>query len=119
MSMDFGTFVGVGYLLTEEERAALMGPISKINPQLFNRIMDNLWCYNENGDWFFGERIYTLDCWGEAKSLETLAALPALQDDGTFGLKYGEILSGCGLSVEEINTKWGHPNVYIVTYCYC
>ena len=118
MSIDFGTFVGMGYLLTEKERAALMDPISQTNPQLFNQIMDNLWCYNENEDWFFGERIHTFNCWGEAKRIETLAALSALQNDGTFGLKYGEMLIGCGLSVEEINTKWGKPNIYIVTYCY-
>lgn len=118
MSMDFGTFIGVGYLLTEQERAALMDPISETNPQLFNQMMDNLWPYNEDSDWFFGERIYKMNGWGEAKSLETLAALPALQDDGTFGLKYGEMLTGCGLSIEEINTKWGRPNIYIVTYCY-
>lgn len=117
--MDFGTFIGMGYLLTDTERKALMDPISETNPQLFNRIMDNMCCYDVDEKWFFGERICELDCWGDAKSLETLVTLPALQDDGTFGLKYGEMLAGCGLSIEEINTKWGRPNVYVITYCYC
>ena len=117
--MDFGTFIGVGYLLTEDERVELMKPLIDVNPQRYNDIMDNMCCYDGDEKWFFGERIYELDGWGDAKSLETLATLPALQDDGSFGLKYGSMLVDCGVSIEEINTKWGRPNIYIVTYCYC
>ena len=118
--MDFGTFVGVGYLLSEEERINLMDHLADTNPQRYNEIMDYMFCYDDsNENWFFGERIYELDGWGEAKSLETLATLPALQDDGSFGAKYGAMLVDCGVSIEEINTKWGRPNIYIVTYCYC
>ena len=117
--MDFGTFIGVGYLLTENERAELMEHLYDTNPQRYNEIMDEMCCYDGDDKWFFGERIYELDGWGDAKSLETLATLPALQDDGTFGIKYGAMLVDCGVSIEEINTKWGRPNIYIVTYCYC
>lgn len=117
--MDFGTFIGVGYLLTENERAELMEHLCDTNPQRYNEIMDEMHCYDGDDKWFFGERIYELDGWGDAKSLETLAALPALQDDGSFGLKYGAMLVDCGVSIEEINTKWGRPNIYVVTYCYC
>lgn len=116
--MDFGTFVGVGYVLSEQERQQLMGHLKDTNPQRYNDIIDNMFCYDGNEKWFFGEKVYELNSQGEAKSLETLAALPILQDDGTFGLKYGKMLTDCGLSVEEINTKWGQPNIYIVTYCY-
>ena len=117
--MDFGTYVGVGYLLSEDERSALMDPLMDTNPQRYNEIMDNMSCYDGDDKWFFGEIIYELDGWGEAKSLETLATLPALCDDGTFGAKYGLILVDCGVSIEEINTTWSKPTVYIVTYCYC
>lgn len=118
--MDFGTFVGVGYLLSEKERVDLMDHLVDTNPQRYNEIMDYMFCYDDSDEnWFFGERIYELDGWGEAKSLETLATLPALQDDGSFGIKFGTMLVDCGISIEEINTKWGRPNIYIVTYCYC
>lgn len=117
--MDFGTFVGVGYILSERERQQLMEHLEDANPQRYNDIMDNMFCYDGDDRWFFGERVYELDGWGDAKSLETLATLPVLQDDGTFGVKYGSMLVDCGVSIEEINTKWGHPNIYIVTYCYC
>ncbi|MBQ8807497.1 MAG: hypothetical protein IJZ68_13860 [Bacteroidaceae bacterium] len=118
--MDFGTFVGVGYLLSEKERVDLMDHLVDTNPQRYNEIMDYMFCYDDSDEnWFFGERIYELDEWGEAKSLETLATLPALQDDGSFGIKFGAMLVDCGVSIEEINTKWGRPNIYIVTYCYC
>ena len=118
--MDFGTFVGVGYLLSERERQQLMGHLENTNIQRYDNIMDNMFCYDSGEEkWFFGEIVCELDSQGDAKSLETLAALPILQDDGTFGLKYGEMLLDCGLSVEEINTKWGKPNIYIVTYYYC
>lgn len=118
--MYFGTFVGTGYLLTEKERANLMDHLLDSNPQLYDEIMDNMFCYNvENKKWFFGERIYELDGLGEAKSLETLATLPTLQDDGSFGIKFGAMLIDCGVSIEEINTKWDRPNIYIVTYAHC
>ena len=117
--MDFGTFIGVGYLLSETERANLIDHLLDTNPQLYNEIMDNMFCYNvEDKKWFFGERIYELDSLGEAKSLETLAALPILQDDGSFGIKFGAMLADCGVSIEEINTKWDRPNIYIITYYY-
>lgn len=116
--MDFGTFVGIGYILTEQERENLMGHLADTNPERYNNIMNNMYCYDDDKHWFFGERIYELDSWGEAKSIETLAALPGLADDGSFGLKYGAFLVDCGVSIEEINTKWGRPNIYIVTYCY-
>ena len=118
--MDFGTFIGVGYLLSEEERVNLMDHLVDTNPQRYNEIMDYMFCYDDsNENWFFGERIYELDGWGEAKSLETLATLPALQDDGSFGIRFGAMLVDCGVSIKEINTKWSRPNIYIVTYCYC
>ena len=117
--MDFGTYVGVGYILTEQERYELMRQLEDTNTQRYNEIMDNMYCYDGDAHWFFGEIIYELDGWGEAKSLETLATLPALNDDGTFGIKYGSMLADCGISIEEINTKWGRPNIYIITYCYC
>lgn len=117
--MDFGTYVGVGYILTEQERYELMHQLEDTNPQRFNEIIDNMYCYDGDAHWFFGEIVYELDGWGEAKSLETLATLPALNDDGSFGIKYGSMLADCGISIEEINTKWGRPNIYIITYCYC
>lgn len=116
--MEFGTFVGVGYLLSEEERAALTDHLLDTNSQLYDEIMDNMFCYNvEDKKWFFGERIYELDDLGEAKSLETLMTLPILQDNGAFGAKYSAMLINCGVSIEEIDTKWSRPNIYIVTYC--
>lgn len=116
--MEFGAFVGVGYLLSEEERANLMDHLLDTNPQLYDEIIDNMFCYNvEDKKWFFGERIYELNEWGEAKSLETLVALPILQDNGAFGAKYSAMLINCGVSIEEIDTKWSRPNIYIVTYC--
>lgn len=117
--MNFGAFVGVGYVLTDKEREDLMGHLADTNLERYNEIMDNMFCYDCDEKWFFGERVYELDGWGDAKSFETLAALPVLQDDGTFGAKYGAMLVDCGVSIEEINTKWGRPNIYIVTYCYC
>ena len=117
--MDFGTFVGVGYVLTEQERENLMGHLADTNPERYNDIMDNMCCYDGDKHWFFGERIYEFDNCGEAKSVEALATLPGLVDDGTFSLKYGSILIDCGISIEEINTKWSRPNVYIVTYYHC
>lgn len=117
--MDFGAYVGVGYVLTNQEREELLGNLAETNPERYNDIMDNMDCYDGEDHWFFGERIYVLDGWGEAKSIETLAALPVLQDDGSFGAKYGAMLVDCGVSIEEINTKWGKPNIYFITYCYC
>ena len=98
--MDFGAFVGIGYLLSEEELDAL---VANLTPEQYIKFRDNVWCYDvENGKHFFGEIVYRFDEWGEAKSIETLATLPALQDDVSFGLKYGELLFIC--PSDEIDT---------------
>ena len=114
--MDFGAFVGIGYLLSEEELDAL---VANLTPEQHIKFRDNVWCYDvENGKLFFGEIVYRFDEWGEAKSIETLATLPALQDNSSFGLKYGELLLMCGVSVEEINTTWANPSIYFITWAY-
>ena len=116
--MDFGAFVGVGYVLTDQEREDLMSHLADTNPERYNDIMDNMYCYDGDDHWFFGERVYHLDGWGEAKSVETLATLPGLCDDGSFGLKYGPMLVDCGVSIEEINTTWANPSIYFITWAY-
>lgn len=117
--MDFGTFIGVGYILTEQEREELLHDIEETNPNRYNDIMDCMYPYDGDAHWFFGERICELDGWGQAMSLETIAALPGLVDDGSFGLKYGAMLVDCGVPIEEINTTWSKPNIYVVTWCFC
>ena len=41
--MDFGAFVGVGYILTDQEREDLMGHLT---PERYNDIIDNMDCYD-------------------------------------------------------------------------
>ena len=115
MSMYNGAFVGVGYIVSEQEREALFRPLWLADDvATYNDIMDEcFWRINEK-TWFFGEKAYDLDEFGEAKSVETLAVLPALNDNGSFGEKYGDVLLKFGLSIEEINTKWCSPQIYFV-----
>lgn len=108
MGMYEGTFIGVGYIVSEEKRRKLFqkGHDPHIMNTYFFRVNDDTW--------FFGRKAYDFDEFGEAKSIDTLATLPLLQDDGTFGIELGEILLSLGVSVEEINTKWCSPNIYVV-----
>ena len=53
--MDFGAFVGVGYILTDQEREDLMGHLADTNPERYNDIMDNMYCYDGEDHWFFGD----------------------------------------------------------------
>lgn len=110
MSNYSGAYIGVGYILSEEERVALLAPL--VGTEAYDDAMDNFHAYRPDM-WFFGKIVYQYDG-AEAHSIESLAALPGLQDDGSFGLKYGAILSSCGLSVETINEKWGRPDIYFV-----
>lgn len=105
------TFVGIGYMVREPERKILL---DGVNEEIYDEIMNDFHPLDINEkNWFFGEIIAEIEP-GTSKSLETLAALPALAaDTSEFGLKYGKHLYDCGLSVKEINETWGNPNLYI------
>lgn len=117
MSMYNGVFVGVGYPLTEEERVRLLGPV--IGSPRYEEIMDEFHPLDTNRTkWFFGEIIYEIPE-GKAVAIDTIAKLPVLCDDGSFGIKYGSILCELGVPAEEINTTWDNPNIYIVHWEDC
>ena len=109
--MPYETFLGIGYLIDEQERINLSKSLSD---EHYGLLHNNLYNYDRD-KWFFGEKIYEFDT-NEAKSLTTLATLPALTDNATFAHKYGNLLSMCGLSIAEINENWSKPNVYIIVY---
>ena len=108
MGMYEGTFIGVGHIVSEEERRKFFqkGHDPHIMNTYFFRVNDDTW--------FFGRKAYDFDEFGEAKSIGTLATLPLLQDDGTLGIEFGEVLLSLGVSIEEIYTKWCSPNIYVV-----
>lgn len=117
MSMYEGTFIGVGYILSEEERYTLFQKLwDEDNFELYNELMDDYFFRVNYDTWFFGRKVYDFNEHGEAKSIDTLAMLPLLQDDGTFGAEIGEVLTLLGVSFEEINTKWCSPNIYVVSW---
>lgn len=117
MSMYEGTFIGVGYILSEEERYTLFQKLwDENNLKLYNELMDDYFFRVNYETWFFGRKAYDFNEHGEAKSIDTLVTLPLLQDDGTFGAEIGEVLTLLGVSFEEINTKWCSPNIYVVSW---
>ena len=84
-----------------------------------NEIIDCMHMFSMNpSKYFFGEIIAEMEE-GSAHSIESLAALPGLVDDGSFGIKYGSMLYDCGLSAEEINQNWCSPNIYFVHWVDC
>lgn len=117
MSMYQGVFVGVGYVVDAEQRAEMLDNV--VDHDRKNQIIDNFHlinvCYEK---YFFGEIIYEIPE-GKAVTIDTLAALPGLTDDGSFGIKYGSMLCDMGIPIEEINTTWGKPNIYIVHWEDC
>lgn len=116
MSMYQGAYVGVGYIVDANQKAELLSKVE--NHDRLNQIIDNFHPIDGDREYFFGEVIYTIPS-GHAASVETLAALPGLTDDGSFGIKYGSMLYDMGIPVEEINTTWGKPNIYIVHWEDC
>lgn len=116
MSACRGACVGVGWLVDDSARLKMLNHI--VNTERRNEISDHFFRYSVKNKWFFGDIVYELPE-GEAKSIETLAALPVLQDDSSFGLKFGMILVDCGLSVDEINEYWSIPNIYFIHWCDC
>lgn len=116
MSMYQGVYVGVGWLVDEATRNKMLNHI--VNTERRNEVADCFHRYNINGKWFFGEMVCEIEA-GDAKNIETLAALPGLTDDGTFGFKYGMILYDCGFTIDEINEEWGTAQIYFVHWVDC
>lgn len=116
MSVCRGVYVGVGWLVDESTRHKMLNHI--VNTDRRNEVTDHFHRYNINGKWFFGDIVCEIEE-GDAKNIETLAALPALVDDGTFGMNYGMILYDCGFTIEEINEEWGTAQIYFVHWVDC
>lgn len=104
------TFVGVGYMLREPERVILL---DGANEETYEEVMKDFHPLDDDREnWFFGEIIAEIDP-GTSKSLDTLAVLPTLMDQGNFSLKYSQHLYNCGVPIKEINETWGNPHIYI------
>ena len=104
------TFVGVGYMLREPERVMLL---DGTNEEIYEEVMKDFHPLDDDREnWFFGDILAEIDP-GTSKSLDTLAVLPTLMDQGNFSLKYSQHLYKCGVSIKEINEDWGNPNIYI------
>ncbi len=106
------TYVGIGYVITQKEKDYFLNSVSDINRRL--EISKCMYNFSTNPNkYFFGEIIADIPR-GSAHSIESLAALPGLVDDGSFGYKYGMMLYDCGLPIEEVNKNWSRPTIYFV-----
>ncbi len=115
--MNSGVYIGIGYIITEQERTAMLNNI--ITNERRNEIIDCMHRISPSpSKYLLGEIIADMPE-GSAHSIESLAALPGLTKGPEFGLKYGLILYDCGLSPEEINKNWANPNIYFVHWVDC
>lgn len=106
--------IGCGWLVDHETRSQMLDYVeNKRGVEVRNTIADDFHQYGPN-KWFLGEIIHTVPE-GKAIAVETIIALPVLQNNEEFGIKYGIILYECGIPAEEIDRDWSDSSkIYII-----
>ena len=116
MSVDFEAFLGIGWMLTREQRDQMIDA----NLALYEKgevecVEDEFsWIdgYHEDSPVFLGERITTVTP-GEFMCVSDLNSIIDAEKWEAFAEKFATIIESCGINITP-DSKWANPQLYIV-----
>lgn len=119
MSVDYESFIGIGWVIPVEERDRLIEAnwkLIKENPDKEIPSVEDEFsyinCYYDESDVFLGERLAAIDC-GEYMNLTAIGSLLTPEELEEFVLKYEKIFEACGEPL-GIDSKWYNPQIYLI-----
>lgn len=119
MSVDYEAFIGVGWIISQEERDRLVERNLALIEQFPDQIIpcaedEFMWinAYWSDSPVFLGTSLFVAEE-GSYINLSTLGTLLTPEEMEVFAEKYTTILQACG---EEIGpgTKWDQPQLYLI-----
>lgn len=119
MSVDYTAFIGIGWVISQEERERLIAANEKLIEEYpdedIGYVEDEFSYINSytcDTDIFLGKRLCSIDC-GEWVNLTTLGTLVTPEVMERFSETYTAILSACGEKLGP-GTKWDNPQIYLI-----
>ena len=119
MSVDYEAFIGIGWVISQEEREQLIDANLKIieaNPDdAIPCVEDEFYdinCYWDSSEVFLGESLVSIAC-GEYMNLTAIGSLLTAETLEKFIEKYERIFKACGESL-GITSKWYNPQIYLI-----
>ena len=119
MSVDYEAFIGIGWVISQEERDKLVERNQALIEQFPDHIIpciedEFMWinAYWSDSEVFLGKSLFSADE-GSYLNLSTLGTFLTPEEMEEFAEKYTSILQACG---EEIGpgTKWDQPQLYLI-----
>ena len=119
MSVDYEAFIGVGWIISQEERDKLVEHNLELIEQFPNQIIpciedEFMWvnAYWDDSPVFLGKSLFSADE-GSYLNLSTLGSFLTPEEMEEFAEKYTSILRACGEDVDP-GTKWDQPQLYLI-----
>ena len=119
MSVDYEAFIGIGWVISQEEREQLIDANLKIieaNPDdAIPYVEDEFYdinCYWDSSEVFLGESLVSIAC-GEYMNLTAIGSLLTAETLEKFIEKYERIFKACGEPL-GITSKWYNPQIYLI-----
>ena len=120
MSVDYEAFIGIGWVMSQEERNRLVNANRKLidehpNDMIIQCVEDEFSYingYSDDSEVFLGESLVSIDC-GEYINLLTIGSSLTAEELEKFVEKYEKILEACGEEL-GITSKWYNPQVYLI-----
>ena len=119
MSVDFEAFIGIGWVMSAEERDRLV----EANLRLIKEYPDEdipcvedefsyIDCYYDESDVFLGKSIVSINR-GEYMNLTAIGSFITPEELEEFTLTYEKIFEACGEPL-GMDSKWYNPQIYLI-----
>lgn len=119
MSVDYDAFIGIGWVMSCEERDRLVDENLKIieaNPNDIIPCVEDEFryinCYWDETDVFLGKELVSINC-GEYLNLTAIGSLLTPEELEEFVDKFSTLLEACGEDLGP-DSKWYNPQIYLI-----
>ena len=119
MSVDYEAFIGIGWVISAEEKERLIDANLKM---IEDHPDEDIMCiedefsyinsYYGDGEVFLGKSLVSIDC-GEYMNLTAIGSLLTPKELEEFVLTYEKIFDACGEPL-GIGSKWYNPQIYLI-----
>ena len=119
MSVDYVAFIGIGWVISAEEKERLIDANLKM---IEDHPDEDIMCvedefsyinsYYGDGEVFLGSTLVSIDC-GEYMNLTAIGSLLTPEELEKFVLTYEKIFEACGESL-GIDSKWYNPQINLI-----
>jgi hypothetical protein len=119
MSVDYEAFIGIGWVMSAEERDRLVEANLRLIEEYPNEnipcVEDEfsyIDCYYDESDVFLGKSIASINC-GSYMNLTAIGSFITSEELDEFILTYEKVFEACGEPL-GMDSKWYNPQIYLI-----